>query len=293
MHNKNLMRKITTYILALVSVVTIFTSCKKEYETVEELDDKNIQTYKAANSSLSFTDTAGYSYAITEEGSGAHVLNSDSVYYSYAFKSITGAVYNQTSDLMIPGTFLGYTDQFAIGSTAYLFKPVREVLAKLKRGGRATLLLPSRMAFGKNGLSNFGIGSNETIVVELGLYTYEKRHEVDGFEISTFIARNNLTLATDPSGVKFNINAEGTGTDVITEKSTVVVNYTVRSLDGLVLEAATGYTTRLDMPGLYKGWTIMIPKLTSGGKMRMVLPTHLGQGRPLDFDIEVTSVTND
>lgn len=285
------MRKITTYILAFASVIVLFSSCKKEYETVEELDNKNIQAYKAANSSLSFTDTAGYSYAITEEGSGTHVLNSDSVYYSYAFKSVTGTVYNQTSDLMIPGTLLGYTDQFAIGNTAYLFKPVREVLAKLKRGGKATLLLPSRMAFGKNGISSFGIGSNETIVVELGLYTYEKRHEVDAYEIATFVTRNNLTLDTDPSGIRYKIATIGTGTETINEKSTITTNYTVRTLDGSTLESNTGYVDRLE--NLFKAWQIMLPQLKAGGKIRMVIPSHLGRGQNLDFDIEVTTVTND
>lgn len=288
------MRKITTYILAFASVIVLFSSCKKEYETVEELDNKNIQAYKAANSSLSFTDTAGYSYAITEEGSGTHVLNSDSVYYSYAFKSVTGTVYNQTSDLMIPGTLLGYTDQFAIGNTAYLFKPVREVLAKLKRGGKATLLLPSRMAFGKNGISSFGIGSNETIVVELGLYTYEKRHEVDAYEIPTFITRNNLTFTTDAAtGIRYNVSAAGTGTDAIGDFSSLVVNYTGRYLDGTVFDAGTGVTFRLDQ--LIRGWQLILPgKITAGGKIRIVIPSHLAYGsRPLDFDIEVTTVTND
>ena len=287
------MRKITTYILALVSVLTVLSSCKKEYETTEDLDNRNIQAYKSANSSLTFTDTAGYSYAITEEGAGAHVLNSDSVYYSYAFKSISGTVYNQTSDLMIPGTFLGYTDQFAIGNSAYSFKPVREVLAKLKRGGKATLLLPSRMAFGKNGLTNFGIGSNETIVVELGLYTYQKRHEVDAYEIPTFITRNNLTFTTDATtGIRYNITAAGTGTDAIGEFSSLVVNYTGRYLDGTVFDAGTGVTFRLDQ--LIRGWQLILPgKITAGGKIRIVIPSHLAYGsRPLDFDIEIVDVTN-
>lgn len=288
------MRKIKSYITALFSVLVIFSSCKKEYETIEELDNKSIKAYKDAHANLSFTDINGYSYAISDIGTGGDVLNSDSVYYSYAFKSVSGTVYNQTSDLMIPGTFLGYTDQFAIGNTSYVFKPVREVLSQLKRGGKATLLLPSRMAFGKNGLSNFGIGSNETIVVELGLYTFQKRHQVDAYEIPTFITRNNLTFTTDATtGIRYNISAAGTGTDVINDYSTLVVNYTGRYLDGTVFDSGTGVTFRLDQ--LIKGWQVILPgRITAGGKIRIVIPSHLAYGaRPLDFDIEVTTVTND
>lgn len=286
------MRKITTYIVALFSVLVIFSSCKKEYETIEELDNKSIQAYKAANSNLTFTDTAGYSYSIVSQGAGTFAKNSDSVYYSYTFKSVNGTVFNQTSDLMIPGTFLGYTDKFAIGNTAYNFKPVREVLSKLKKGGKATLVLPSRMAFGKNGISNFGIGSNETIVVDLGLYTYEKRHQVDAYEIPTFISRNNLTFTTDVSGIRYNVSTPGTGADAISEFSSLVVNYTGRYLDGTVFDAGTGVTFRLDQ--LIKGWQVILPgKIKAGGKIRIIIPSHLAYGaRPLDFDIEVTTVTN-
>lgn len=287
------MHKITTYITVLFSFLVILSSCKKEYETVEELDNKNIKAYKDAHTNLSFTDVDSYSYAITDAGAGNEVKNSDSVYYSYAFKSVTGTIFNQTSDLMIPGTLLGYTDQFAIGSTSYVFKPIREVLSMLKRGGKATLLLPSRMAFGKNGLSSFGIGSNETLVVELGLYTYEHRHDVDDYEIPTFITRNNLTFSTDVSGIRYNVSATGTGTEIIGDFSTLVVNYTGRYLDGTVFDSGTGVTFRLDQ--LIKGWQMILPgRITDGGKIRIIIPSHLAYGsRPLDFDIEVTKVTND
>jgi FKBP-type peptidyl-prolyl cis-trans isomerase len=288
------MRKITIYLAALFGAIIFLSSCEKEYESVEELDNRNIAEYKKANANLSFSDDpSGYSYAITSAGSGAAFLNSDSVYYSYSFKSTTGTVYNQTSDLMIPGTLLGYTDQFNIGGRAFVFKPVREVFSKLKKGGKAVLLLPSRMAFGKNGLTNFGIGSNETIVVELGLYTYTKRHEVDAYEIPTFISRNNLTFSTDANGIRYNVSAAGTGTDAIGEHSTLVVNYTGRYLDGTVFDEGSGATFRLDQ--LIKGWQLILPgRIKAGGKIRIIVPSHLAYGaRPLDFDIEVTSVTND
>jgi len=286
------MRKITAYIVALFSVAVLFSSCKKEYETIEELDSKTIAAYKAS-SGLTFTDDpTGYSYSITAPGTGSEVVNSDSVYYSYVFKSASGKIHNQTSDLMIPGTRLGYTDQFAIGQSSYSFKPVREVLAKLKRGGKATVVLPSRMAFGKNGLTAFGIGSNEILIVELGLYTYAKRHEVDAYEIPTFITRNNLTFTTDPSGVRYNISTPGTGTDAIGPQTTFICNYTGRYLDGSVFDAGTGATFRLGE--VIKGWEVIAGKITAGGKIRIIIPSHLAYGaRPLDFDIEVTTVTKD
>ncbi len=287
------MRKITIYLAALFSAIVFLSSCEKEYETIEQVDNQNIAAYKKANSSLSFTDIDGYSYSITNPGTGADLKSSDSVYYSYAFKSTNGTVYSQTSNLMIPGTLLGYIDRFDIGGRAFVFKPVREVFSKLKRGGKAVLLLPSRMAFGKNGLSTFGIGSNETIVVELALYTYAKRHEVDAYEIPEFISKNNLTFTNDlTTGIRYNVITPGTGTDLVGPKTTFVCNYTGRFLDGTVFEQRDAITFRLEE--LIKGWGILSGRVSAGGKIRILLPSHLAYGsNPLDFDIEITSVTKD
>ena len=71
-----------------------------------------------------------------------------------------------------------------------------------------------------------------------------------------------------------------------------MVNYTGRYLDGTVFDAGTGVTFRLDQ--LIKGWQLILPgKITAGGKIRIIVPSHLAYGaRPLDFDIEITTVTN-
>ena len=304
------MYKISTYLLTLLIVLTVFTSCKKEYETIEELDNKSIKSYKDTHQSLTFTDVNGYSYSITSQGTGSAVVNTDSVYYSYVFKSISGKIYNQTNDLTIIGNLLGYTDEFTPGGLKYSFKPVREVLGKLKRGGKALLLLPSRMAFGKNGLSNFGISSNETIVVELGLYSFEKRHQVDAFEIQTFITKNNLTFNTDPSGIKYNLITMGTGAELVSPTTTFVCNYTGKYLDGTIFEKGTSKTDILS--SFVKGWEVLIGRISAGGKIRIIVPSHLGYGntsdpntvyyplrylyasdKVLDYDIEIISVTKD
>ena len=281
-------------LFALLLATTIFSSCKKEYESIESVDDAAIQAYLKKNN-LTFTkDTKGYYYKLTDVGSGASVANQDSVYYSYTFKTLSGQVLNQTSDLMIPGTFLGYTDRFTINNVSYVFTPIREVLTKLKRGGKATLIMPSSMAFGRNGVSFLNIGSNENILIDLGIYAESKRHEIDEFEINKFVTNNNLTLIKDPSRARYSITTPGTGTDVINVNSTIVANYTVRYLDGTVLQSSTDGTFTDVLSNLYKGWQLILPgKVTAGGKLRLIIPADLANGvSPLDFDIEIVKVTN-
>ncbi|TCD12485.1 hypothetical protein EZ449_00080 [Pedobacter frigidisoli] len=282
-------------LFALLLATTIFSSCTKEYESIQAVDDVAIQAYINSNKLTMTKDaTSGYYYNVITPGTGAVIKNSDSVYYSYTFKLLNGTVLNKTSDLMIPGTFLGYTDQFTIGGTAYVFTPIREVLTKLKRGGTASLIMPSNLAFGKNGLSAINVGSNENIIVDLGIYTQAKRHEVDEFEINKFIADNKLTMIKDVSRARYSISNPGTGTSVITVNSTIAANYTLRYLDGTVIQTVTDGSFSGLLSDLVKGWQLILPgKVTTGGKLRLIIPSDLGYGTtPLDFDIEIVSVTN-
>jgi len=279
-------------LFSILLATIIFSSCKKEYESIQSIDDAAIQTYLKQNN-LSFTKdpTKGYYYKITAQGTGSAVANQDSVYYSYTFKTLSGQVFFQSTDLMIPGNYLGYTDRFTFNQQQFLLTPVREVLSKLNRGGKATLIMPSYMVFGKNGLSALNIASNENVIVDLGLYLESKRHEIDELEINKLISNNNLTLTKDPSRARYSIITPGTGTDAINLNSTIVANYTLRTLDGVVVPQPAQITDVLS--NLFKGWQLILPgRVTAGGKLRLILPSDLANGMPLDFDIEIVSVTN-
>ena len=305
------MNKFTKLSLCLCLLATVlFSACQKEYESIETIDDAAIQAFVKASSVKYTKDTKGYYYSITNQGTGSAVKNSDSVFYSYKFKTLNGQLLNQTSDFLILGNFLGYTDQFTIGGTNYLFTPIREVLSKLNRGGTANLILPSNLAFGKNGLSAINVGSNENILVELGIYTESKIHDINELEINNFIKANNLTAIKDPSRVRYIVTQQGTGATAISENSTVVYKYTGRLLNGTVFDSSTDGTFSSTFAGItVQGWKNIVPKFTAGAKFRMFIPSDLAYGQAgsqnlstgvfiiprnavLDFDIEIVSVTN-
>ncbi|MNK49190.1 putative FKBP-type peptidyl-prolyl cis-trans isomerase [compost metagenome] len=287
-------------LFTLLLATVIFSSCKKEYESIETIDDAAIQAYLKKNN-LSFEkDASGYYYKVTTDGTGDVIKNSDSVYYSYTFKTLSGQVLNQTSNVMIPGTFLGYTDRFTINNVSYVFTPIREVLTKLKRGGNATLIMPSNMAFGKNGISFLNIGSNENILVNLGIYSESKVHQIDELEINNFLSANSLTAIKDPSRVRYIVTQQGTG-DQVLASSTLSVNYTGRLLNGNIFDQTSGTALSIDLANAIKGWGIL-KNFKAGTKIRLFIPSDLGYGQAgngtipgnavLDFDIEIVSVTN-
>jgi FKBP-type peptidyl-prolyl cis-trans isomerase FkpA len=299
-----MIKKLSLYTLALLGCLILFNSCKKEYESVETMDTRVIEEYLAKNNIPELKDPSGFYYQIISEGTGAAVANTDSVYYSYDFKHANGTSFLKNGDYTIPGTFLGYTDRFN-----FLTIPgVRLTLDKLKKGGTAKVILPSRMAFGKNGQTALGVESNEIIVIDLGLLDFSKQHEVDNFLINKFLTANNLQTMTDPTRVRYIISAEGTNKQDLKETSVVNVKYTGRLLNGTVFDSSTDGVS-FTLNELIQGWYKVMPgKIGTGGKIRLLIPSDLGYGKSaqtdasgnvtipgnscLDFDIEIVSVTN-
>ena len=287
-----MIKKLSLYTFALLGALILFNSCKKEYESIETIDKRSIE------------DPSGYYYQIITPGTGAAVANTDSVYYTYDFKHTNGTSITKNADYTIPGTFLGYTDRFN-----FLTIPaVRITLGKLKKGGSARVILPSRMAFGKNGLTALGVESNEIIVIDLTLPLFNNQVEVDNFLINKFVTANSLVVTVDPTRVRYIISAEGTGKADLKETSKIKVKYTGRFLNGTVFDSNTE-GAEFDLDDMISGWHKVLPgKIGTGGKIRLIIPSDRAYGQSartdqlgnvsipanscLDFDIEIVSITN-
>ena len=287
-----MLKKFSTYTFALLATIVLFSSCEKEYEGIESIDEAKIQAYFSANNITGFEkDPAGFYYKITDPGTGSLLTNKDSVLYTYDIKNFTGTTYSSTAANTNEGTYVGY-----VNPSSY-----RGVLTKLKRGGKFIIILPSYLAFGKNGSGS--IPSNEIIVSDVSTYPEASQAALDDTRIRAYLTSKGLTAQRDPSGVFYIITTPGEGTQVNNVGSTVTAKYTGRFLDGTVFDSSTDGTFVAGLEtGVIKGWGKVIPKLKVGGKIRMFIPSGLGYGSAaynaipansiLDFDVEVTAVTN-
>ncbi len=70
-------KNITKYIYALLGVILIFNSCKKEYESIEDIDDAKIQAYIKSNNLPAVKDPSGFYYQVLDPGTGGAMLNKD------------------------------------------------------------------------------------------------------------------------------------------------------------------------------------------------------------------------
>ncbi|MCZ4224955.1 FKBP-type peptidyl-prolyl cis-trans isomerase [Pedobacter rhodius] len=299
---KNLTKlSLSIFLLAIV----LFTSCKKEYDSIETVDEAAIQAYiKANNLTGKMTrDSLGVYYQVLDAGSGSVIANRDSVLFSYEEKSITDATtFYSTSVNGNEGTYFGYlagkfNDAWKTG------------LRGLKFGGKVRLLVPSRLAYGKNGNATLNVPSNAIIDTYITTSTYRKQWQWDDAKIQTYLAAKGLTATAikDASRVYYITTTQGTGVDAINESSTVVYKYTGRLLDGTVFDSSTDGTFSTTFASIYvEGWKSIVKKYTAGAKFRMFIPSDLAYGTSgstggavaipsnavLDFDIEIVSVTN-
>lgn len=298
-----MLKKISSYTFLLMGLIVLLNSCKKDYETIQSIDDRKIEEYIANNNVSAIKDPkgTGFYYQVTSQGTGEVYKNTDSVRYSVTVKSLLGStVYYTTPETSNLGTLVGYTTQL-LGIN---IKGILTVLNQVKAGGTGRIILPSYLAYGKNGFTSLNIPSNEILDITVQTYT-ESQTVLDDKHINTFLTANNLTAVKDPSGVYYIVSTVGTGTDPISLPTTLTVNYTGRTLDGIVVDSATGSANVLG--SFILGWEVL-KNFKQGTVLRLIIPSVLAYGAAgsvnslgamvipahacLDFDIEITGVEN-
>ena len=104
------------------------------------------------------TTASGLQYKITKEGAGKSPKATDTVVVHYAGKLLDGTEFDSSIKRGEPATFP--LNRVIPGWT--------EGLQLLKEGGKATLYIPSKLAYGERGAGG-KIGPNETLIFEVEL----------------------------------------------------------------------------------------------------------------------------
>ncbi len=283
-------------------VVLIFAAgCKKEYESIEELDAKNIETY-IGQSNVNFQKSAnGIYYSIVKPGTGTELAYSDKVQFIYTVRSLDGSYIN--TDTIVnhyggSGQFLGY----------FTPEPVRTAIKEIlkKRGGEIRVLVPSHLAYGRNGSGaipgNASLDYTVKVLEQNGLPAY------DDASIKRYMQTSNLSGFTKlKEGLYYKVIESGAGSP-ITQDSIVTVQYTGKLFNGKVFDQTQGTNTATFLLSeTVEGFKESVSLIKGGGSIRVLISSSLGYGLDgsrnqygtftippfscLDFEIKVTDVS--
>ncbi|HXH98729.1 MAG TPA: FKBP-type peptidyl-prolyl cis-trans isomerase [Sphingobacteriaceae bacterium] len=298
------------YIPVILLAVMFLSACDKEYPGINETDETSIQNYIKANNlnmtKYSINDTSAFYYQVITPGKGADTKYSEVVPLVFTIRTLDGS-FNSTDTFSVAqryGTsnqFLGYLEpQPQGGYPEALRVGVVELLKK--RGGKIRLIVPSKSAYGRNGLGpipgNASLDYTVNVLNEPGIPAY------DDISIQKYLQANNLTGFTKTTtGIYYKINNPGTGSSV-TVDSTLTIETTGKFFNGNVFQGSSPFSLKLT--DAIKGWKEVVPLLKEGGAMRLILPSAsgyglLGQVTPqgavsippvscLDFDLKITDV---
>ena len=116
-------------------------------------------------------------------------------------------------------------------------------------------------------------------------------------QMIAFAKSNSINYTEDPSGILYEITNPGTGTKP-SVTNTITVTYAGKLMNGQQFDAGT---ITYGLSSLIKGWQIAVPKIGTGGSIKVLIPSSLGYGSqgagssippnsPLYFEITLNAV---
>jgi FKBP-type peptidyl-prolyl cis-trans isomerase FkpA len=123
---------------------------------------------------------------------------------------------------------------------------------------------------------------------------------VDSPALLNFAKAHGIGPLKDTAGLYYQVVSQGTGA-APTLSSTIFVTYTATLMDSTIFDSTTNAAkTGFKLGGLITGWQMAMPKIQTGGRIKMLIPSKyaygcLGSGivppnTPLFFDVTLVSI---
>jgi len=279
-----------------VKIIKIYTM--DQYNTMQQqnmtkqkgVDDSTLQDYFKKNNITNTQKTAdGLYYVVTQQGTGVKPNQGQKVSVNYTGKLLDGKVFDSS---LKPGrTPL----EFSIGK-GQVIHGWDEGISLLNVGSKATLYIPSTMAYGPRGAGGV-IPPNAVLIFDVELISIAKPHSpaVDDSIIQDYVKKNSLTnVQKTQDGLYYVITTPGTGAKP-NKGQTVTVNYTGKFLDGKVFDSSLNqgrkpFDFTLGQGQVIPGWDEGIALLNIGSKATLLIPSQLAYGESGNQGIPGNSV---
>jgi len=198
-----------------------------------------------------------------------------------------------------------------------------EGISKMTKGGKATLVVPSQIAFGEMGRGAM-VPPYSTIIYEVEVVDVMSKAQHDkqiaeekkqaqikmdnakkqeGDLMKKYLADKKITAKPTASGLIYQEKVKGTGARAIAGKK-VKVHYTGTLLNGTKFDSSRDrnepFEFTLGQGQVIKGWDEGIALMNVGGKATLIIPSTIGYGdrdmgtippySTLVFDVELLDV---
>lgn len=184
--------------------------------------------------------------------------------------------------------------KFVIGTNSFI-KGSDEGIYGMKIGGKRTIVIPSKLAYGEAGIGPVPPNTDLKVVVEL--VDVKDRVVVEMWDVPESLIKETL------SGLKYAIVVEGEGANADSGK-VVTVNYSGFLLDGTKFDSSVErdepFSLILGMKQVIPGWEEGLKFMKKGSKVRLIVPPQLGYGATevgkipanstLIFDVEMIDI---
>jgi peptidylprolyl isomerase len=188
----------------------------------------------------------------------------------------------------------GQVVKFVLGEDAFI-RGTDEGIVGMKPNGKRMIVIPSELAYGKQGVGPIPPNSNLKVLIEL--------IEVKDHIVAELWDVDQTKLNTTESGLMYFIVDQGEG-DFATDGNVVTVHYSGFLKDGTKFDSSVErdepFTFVIGNKQVIAGWDEGIKLLKRGGKVRLVIPPSLGYGditagkippgSTLIFDVELLDV---
>jgi FKBP-type peptidyl-prolyl cis-trans isomerase len=199
---------------------------------------------------------------------------------------------------------------------------LEEAVGTMKKGSKAKVIVPSKMAFGEMGRGNV-VPPYSTIVYNVEIIDVQTKADYDKEQSEVkkkeaqkqeaakkeesglrqkYLQDNKITAKPTASGLYYIEKVKGTGIQASAGKK-VKVHYTGTLLNGKKFDSSSGkepYAFTLGKSQVIKGWDEGIAMMRKGGKATLIVPSSLAYGErdmgeippysTLVFDVELIDV---
>ena len=299
-------------ILAIFFTAALIFSCddntgelekEKEMRLLKQyLESKNINTQPSAS---------GLYFISTRQGEGAQPVSGNWVIIRYTARMINDRVFDTTYESVAKGSNI-YSSSVLYGNRRISMASmgilgVREGLELMKEGEQATLIVPSHLGYG-NEVAGM-VPSYSTLIYDIELVKvienpFEYEQEMINNYIALYADSSHLFVDRKESGLYYINIQNGTGEKRPQETETASIFYTGRLTDGRIFDTNAGgsaYNLVIGAGSSIAGFEEAVKIMTSGGRSRVVIPSHIGYGpegsgaripgyTPLVFDLELAEI---